>query len=317
MIERTHGERVLVTGGAGFLGSHLVDRLVEEGLEVRVLDNLQAGSLENLAGVRHRIDLRTGDLRDPAAVDAAVSGCSVVFHLGANASVPASVEDRGYDFATNAGGTFHVADAAVRHGVRRIVFASSAAVYGPPRTIPVAESHPLLPISPYGGSKVAAERMLYAYARTFGFELAILRIFNTYGPRQRRYVAYDLMQKLARDRRRLEVLGDGEQRRDYCFVSDTVAAFRLASLHPLDGGEPAVWNVSGGRTISIRELVGLILRTLAIEGTEVVYGLPSWKGDIDVLSGDVAALRSTGWEPKVSMEEGLRRLAADLGWKPA
>ncbi|MDM7915288.1 MAG: SDR family NAD(P)-dependent oxidoreductase, partial [Candidatus Eisenbacteria bacterium] len=209
MIERTHGERVLVTGGAGFLGSHLVDRLVEEGLEVRVLDNLQAGSLENLAGVRHRIDLRTGDLRDPAAVGAAVSGCSVVFHLGANASVPASVEDRGYDFATNAGGTFHVADAAVRHGVRRIVFASSAAVYGPPRTIPVAESHPLLPISPYGGSKVAAERMLYAYARTFGFELAILRIFNTYGPRQRRYVAYDLMQKLARDRRRLEVLGDG------------------------------------------------------------------------------------------------------------
>lgn len=305
------GKRVLVTGGAGFIGSHLVDRLVAAGAEVRVLDNLQAGREENLAQVCGRIDLRRADLRDAGAVDGAVAGCEVVFHAGANASVPASVEDRGYDFHTNTLGTFHVADAAVRHGVRRIVQASTAAVYGPPQRTPVDERHPLEPISPYGGSKLAAERLLAGYARTFGFELAIARIFNTYGPRQPRYVAYDLMMKLARDPHRLEVLGSGRQQRDYAYIDDTAAALLLGGEMALD--EPLVYNIAGGRTVSIRELVDLILATLGLSGTEVVYGLPSWKGDIEVLSGDISRLRGLGWRPSVGLEEGLRRLAVHLG----
>lgn len=312
---RAESATVLVTGGAGFIGSHIVDRLVALGHRVRVLDNLHAGRVENLASVRDRIELRIGDLRDRAAVDQAVAGSDIVVHMGGNASVPESVADRTYDFEANALGSFNVADAMVRHQVRRIVFASSAAVYGPPRYTPVDEAHPLEPISPYGGSKVAAERTLFAYARTFGFEVAVLRLFNTYGPRQRRYVAYDLMQKLARDPHRLEVLGDGEQRRDYSFVSDTALAFVLAATAPLEG--PTVWNVAGGRTVSIRELVGAILHALELRDTEVTYGLPSWKGDIDVLSGDITRIRTAGWQPTVPLEVGLRELARDLGWSVA
>ncbi len=305
------GTPVLVTGGAGFIGSHLVDALVAAGAKVRVLDNLQAGHERNLAAARPHIDLRIGDLRDASTVDDAVRGCEVIFHIGANASVPTSVDDRGYDFATNTQGTYHVVDAAVRHGVRRIVQASTAAVYGPPRYTPVDEAHPLDPISPYGGSKLAAERLLFAYAHTFDFELTIVRIFNTYGPRQPRYVAYDLMMKLARNPRRLEVLGTGEQRRDYCYIDDMIAAFMQVAQVP--AATPQIFNASGGRTVSIRELVVLILAALDLHDTEVVYGLPSWKGDIEVLSGDITRIRSLGWCPTVSLEEGLRRLAIDLG----
>jgi UDP-glucose 4-epimerase len=305
------GKQVLVTGGAGFIGSHLADRLVEAGARVRVLDNLQAGNEANLARSRRDLDLQIGDLRDAPAVARAVAGCEVVFHIGANASVPASVDDRDYDFHTNTAGSFHVADAVIRHGVRRVVLASTAAVYGPPRYTPMDEAHPLDPISPYGASKLAAERLLVAYARTFDFELVAGRIFNTYGPRQPRYVAYDLMQKLARDPRRLEVLGTGLQQRDYAYVDDTVRALMLGGETPSDG--PLIYNISGGRTVTIRELVTLILRTLRLEGTEVVYGLPSWRGDIEVLSGDITRLHDLGWQPEVMLEEGLRRLAAQLG----
>ncbi|MBD3236336.1 MAG: SDR family NAD(P)-dependent oxidoreductase [Candidatus Eisenbacteria bacterium] len=313
--ETWRGRRVLVTGGVGFIGSHVVDALVSRGAEVRVLDNLQAGREENLRQVREAIDLRIGDLRDPQAVDAAVRGCEIVYHIGANASVPASVEDREYDFKTNTLGTYHVADAAVRYDVHRIVQASTAAVYGPPQYTPVDEQHPLMPISPYGGSKLAAERLLSAYAHTFEFELFCVRIFNTYGPRQPRYVAYDLMMKLARDPRRLEVLGSGNQQRDYCYISDMVAALMIAGSRPIERVEVA--NISGGRTTSIRELVALILETLGLRDTEVVYGLPSWKGDIDVLSGDIRRFCSFGWQPEVPIEEGLRRMAIDLGLLPS
>lgn len=308
------GQRVLVTGGAGFIGSHLVDALVARGAEVRVLDNLQAGREKNLAQSRSAIDLRVADLRDPEAVDTAVRGCEVVYNMGANASVPASVEDRDYDFKTNTLGAYHVADAAVRHGVRRIIQASTAAVYGPPQYTPVDEQHPLMPISPYGGSKLAAERLLSAYAHTFEFEFFCVRIFNTYGPRQPRYVAYDLMMKLARNPRRLEVLGSGNQQRDYCYISDMVAALMIAGTRPVE--RITVANISGGQTTTIRELVVLILNTLELHDTEVVYGLPSWKGDIDILSGDVRKFRGFGWEPSVPIEEGLRRMAADLGVLP-
>ena len=311
---RWDGVPVLVTGGAGFIGSHVVDRLVGAGARVRVLDNLQAGNEANLTSVRERLDLRRADLRDPAAVDDAVKGCEVIFHIGANASVPASVDDRAYDFTTNTVGTYHVADAAIRHGVRRIVQASTAAVYGPPRYTPVDEQHPLDPISPYGASKLAADRLLNAYAQVFDFELGIVRIFNTYGPRQPRYVMYDLMKKLARNPKHLDVLGTGQQVRDYCYIADTVEALMLAAETPAP--TPVIFNVSGGRTVSIRELVGLILSTLELHDTEVVYGLPSWRGDIEVLSGDITKLRSLGWRPTVSLEEGLRRLALHFGMLP-
>ncbi len=305
------GRMVLVTGGAGFIGSHLVDRLVALGAQVRVFDNLQSGNERNLSDVRHLVEFLLGDLRDPAAVDAAVSGCEIVFHLGANASVPASVEDRAYDFSTNTVGSYNLADAVIRHRVRRLVQASTAAVYGSPRKIPVSEDHPCDPISPYGGSKLAADRLIFAYSQVFEFEVSLVRIFNTYGPRQPRYVIHDLIRKLQADPEHLDVLGSGEQRRDYCYVSDAVEALVLAAEVPAPS--PLVLNLSGGQTITIRELTALILETLGLTRTQVRFGLPSWKGDIDVLSGDISRLRSLGWSPTVDLREGLRRTAAFFG----
>jgi UDP-glucose 4-epimerase len=305
------GQTVLVTGGAGFLGSNLVDALVEAGASVRVLDNLHSGHESNLDDMRDHVDLRIADLRDRDAVSDAVKGCSSVFHLGANSSVPFSVEDREYDFGTNVTGTWHVADAVIRHDVERVVFTSTAAVYGTPVYTPVDEKHPLDPVSPYGASKLAGERLLFAYSPIFNFDLTIVRIFNTFGPRQRHYVIYDLMQKLKRNPDRLEVLGSGNQLRDYCFVSDMVAGLMLAA--GVASSPAQVVNISGGRTVSIRELTALIVDTLGLENTEVEFGLPSWEGDIDVLSGDISRIKGLGFSPTVPFEEGLRRMAQHLG----
>ena len=305
------GSSVLVTGGAGFVGSNLVDGLIAAGAKVRVLDNLSGGNKENLADAGSKAELHIGDLRDTDAVDRAVKGCDTIFHLGANASVPKSVDDRKYDFDSNVVGTYNIADAAIRYDVNRILYASTAATYGAPEYTPVDEKHPLNPQSPYGATKLASERLLYAYSQVFDFDLTIVRIFNTYGPRQRHYVAYDLMMKLVKNPKRLEVLGSGNQLRDYCYIDDMVAG--LIHVEQLASRPGQVFNISGGRTVSIRELVGLILKTLNLTDTEVIYGLPSWKGDIDVLSGDVSKITATGWKPSVSLEIGLQRMANDLG----
>ena len=237
-----------------------------------------------------------------------------VMHFAAKTIVPESVADPLKYYGNNTANSRTLLECCAKNDVKHFVFSSTAAVYGPPQYTPVDEAHPLNPISPYGGSKLAAERLLAAYAQTFDFEFAAVRIFNTYGPRQPRYVAYDLMMKLTRDPQRLEVLGTGEQKRDYCYISDTVRALLLAGEIP--AAQPEVINVSGGRTITIRELVDLILQTLGLDQTEVVYGLPSWKGDIEVLSGDITKLRGLGWQPTVPLEEGLRRMAIDLGVLP-
>lgn len=305
------GSTVLVTGGAGFVGSNLVDGLLAAGANVRVLDDMSGGCKENLALAGDNVDLQIADLCDASAVDRAVKGCDAIFHMAANASVPKSVDDRKMDFNSNVVGTYNVADAAIRFGVERILYASTAAVYGTPEYTPVDEKHPLNPISPYGATKLCSERLLYAYSQVFDFNLTIVRIFNTYGPRQRHYVAYDLMMKLAKNPNKLDVLGSGNQLRDYCYIADMVAGLMFAAERASSPGE--VFNISGGRTVSIRELVVHILATLNLTDTEVNYGLPSWKGDIDVLSGDVSKITDAGWKPSISIEEGLRNMATELG----
>ncbi|MFK8021011.1 MAG: NAD-dependent epimerase/dehydratase family protein [Pseudomonadales bacterium] len=305
------GSSVLVTGGAGFVGSNLVDGLVAAGAKVRVLDDMSGGSEENLVKAKDHIELHVADLRDADAVNKAVAGCDTIFHMGANASVPKSVENRENDFSSNVVGTYNVADAAIKHNVERILYASTAAAYGTPQYTPVDEGHALDPVSPYGATKLCSERLLFGYSQVFDFDLAVVRIFNTYGPRQRHYVAYDLMMKLAKDPTKLEVLGSGNQERDYCYIDDMVAGLMFVAERASTPGE--VFNISGGRTVSIRELVALILDTLRLSETEVTYGAPSWKGDIDILSGDVTKITEAGWKPTVSIEDGLRTMAQELG----
>ncbi|MBZ0266606.1 NAD-dependent epimerase/dehydratase family protein [bacterium] len=299
------GVRALVTGGAGFVPSHIVDRLVERGAVVTVLDNLQAGREENLAGVRDRITFVKGDIRDAGVVRELVAGQDYVFHLAANASVPGSVRDPRYDFETNSMGTFQVLEAARDTTVKRVLYASSAAVYGPPREVPTPESHRLDPTSFYGLSKANGEQLGLLFHRMFDVPFTAVRIFNTYGPRQPRYVLADLIRKLLKNPKELTVLGTGNQIRDYAYATDTAAAFLAVAEADELNGLPV--NTSGGNPVSIRELVAMILDVMELPHCRVTYTGESWKGDVDHMEADLARIRAAGFAPRVSLRDGIRR----------
>jgi UDP-glucose 4-epimerase len=300
------GSTVLVTGAAGFVGSHVVDVLVELGARVRALDDLSDGLAENLDDSRDRIEFHRLSVAERDGLDDVVAGCRHVFHLAANALVPRSAADPDHDFAVNVIGTRNVMEAVRAAGAGPLVFTSSAAVYGEPQRAPMSEDHPFVPKSPYGGSKLAAEFLLDAYARCYEFDHRRLRLFNTYGPRQRKYVMFDLLEKLRRDPRHLEVLGTGEQVRDYNYVRDTVNAILLVGAHPDARG--GVYNVSGMRPISIRDLITLLVEVVGIPPPEIRYTGESWPGDIVRMLGDTARLRALGFRPEWDLRAGLAKL---------
>jgi UDP-glucose 4-epimerase len=299
--------RVLVTGGAGFIPSHVVDLLVAAGAHVVVLDDLSAGKRENLAAVKDDVELVVGSVANSDLVDRLAKGCRLVFNFAANADVPRSVKHPDVDFTTNAVGAFNVYAACRKHGVERVMQASTAAVYGEPTYTPMDENHPLRPISPYGSSKLAAEATGLAWHHTYGLPFTAIRIFNTYGPRQPRYVIYDLFRKIQKDSKRLEVLGTGEQVRDYCYVEDTAKAFLDLALNPEAVGD--VYNIAGGDPISIKQLVALILDTLQLTDTEIYYTGQSWPGDINRLVAGLDKIKKTGFAPTIGLTEGMRRFA--------
>jgi UDP-glucose 4-epimerase len=302
------GRLVLVTGGAGFIGSHLVDALVRSGAEVRVLDNLTAGTLANLEANQEGIDFRLGDIRDRETVVETVKGVEIVFHLAANASVPGSVADPENDFQCNALGTLVLLQALRDRAIVNCVVASSGAVYGQPGRFPIAETHPLLPISPYGGSKMAVEGLCRAFHTSFGIPVQIARIFNTYGPRQPRFVMFDFYRKLRADPDRLEILGDGRQVRDYCFVEDTVdALLRLGSRVNVP---VAAFNISSGRSHTVIDVAESLCEVMGLEDVRFTFTGSSWAGDAQRWEVSIDKLvDATGYVPQHTLRSGLERFA--------
>lgn len=304
-------KKVLVTGGAGFIGSHLVDALIKKGAKVTVVDNLFGGFLSNLEQFKNKIIYKNIDIRDEVKLRETMLGQEVVFHLAANADVPYSVKHPQEDFEINIVGSYNVLQNCLQNKVEKVIFASSAAVYGNPTYVPVDEKHSTIPISPYGASKLAIERLGYSYYETYGLPFVTMRIFNTYGERQPRYVMYDLLKKLYKDSSKLEVLGTGNQRRDYSYVSDTVDAFILAAEN--DNSDGQVYNIAGGKTINIKELVGMFMKILKLKNIEVNYTQKSWAGDINVLSADISKIKKElKFTPRVPLDEGIKRLHAWL-----
>jgi len=297
---------VLVTGGAGFIGSHLTERLVEYDCTVTVLDDLSTGRARDVPTDDRHVEFLEGDARDRDLVREAVADTDLVFHLAANAHVPTSVERPRYDFEVNASGTQVVLEEAGDAAVERVVLASSAAVYGPPQYVPIDESHPLNPISPYGASKLAGEKLGTAYDASYDLDVTVLRIFNTYGPRQSRYVMYDFLRKLEADPSELEVLGSGEEVRTFAYVSETVDA--LVALGVDERAPGQAFNVGGTDRTRILDLAELMADRY-YDGRPAVYTTGVSKpGDIERLVADNTRIESLGVEVTTDLEDGLDEL---------
>ncbi len=303
----------LVTGGLGLIGGQVVELLASQGRPVVVLDDhssARPGTRRTLPGVR----VVRGDVRRAGDLDGLdLEAVDVVFHLAAQANVPASVADPRGDFETNAVGTLNVLEWARRREAARFVYASTVAVYQEGAPMPLGEDAPLRPSSPYGASKLAGEALVGAYHRTYGLSTAVVRLFNVYGEGMTKYVIHDLVRKLQANPRRLEILGTGEQVRDYIHASDAAEAFATAAFQ---AGPGAVLNVGSGVPVRIRDLADRIIAAMGLSGVETRFTGSSWAGDIDAWYADIGRMQALGWSPGVSLEEGLRRTVAWLQAHP-
>lgn len=307
------GRRALVTGGAGFIGSHLVDALLAAGWRVRVLDDLSSGREENLAAAREHIELLEADFADPGVAERAVDGVEVVFHQGAVPSVPRSVAEPVRTNRANIDGTLSVLDAARHAGVRRFVYAASSSAYGDTEVLPKVETMPARALSPYALQKYAGEVYCRLYHELYGLETVALRYFNIFGPRQDPNSAYAaVVPRFATACLRGEpptIHGDGEQSRDFTYVGDAVAANLAAAEAPAAPGH--VINVAGGKRVTLNELLAVIQRIVG-SAVAAVHG-PARAGDVRHSLADLGRARELlGWEPAVPLEEGLRRTIESL-----
>jgi UDP-glucose 4-epimerase len=296
--------RALVTGGGGFIGHHLVRRLLTDGYEVRVLDNFATGHRQRLETME--VDVVEGDLRSYERVHTAVRGCDLVFHLGALPSVPRSVQDPLTTNAVCIDGTLNVLLASRDEGARRVVFASSSSVYGANPTIPKSEADPAQPLSPYAVAKLAGEQYCRAFHAVYGLEAVALRLFNVFGPGQDPHSQYAavvprFISALGRGEQP-EIFGDGEQTRDFTYVLDVVDAFVRAATVADVGG--TVMNVANGRELSVLELARIIADRLGVP-LEPVWR-PERAGEVRRSAGDATLARSVlGWEQTWSVEDAL------------
>jgi nucleoside-diphosphate-sugar epimerase len=299
----------LVTGGAGFIGSHIAAALAARGDRVRVLDDLSTGRVENLAGID--AELLRGSVTDPAACRAACAGVTGVFHEAAQVSVPRSVQEPEASYELNVMGTLRLLEAAREAGVERFVFAASSAAYGDAEELPKREDMPTLPLSPYASGKVAGEQLLRVWGKIHGLHTVSLRYFNIFGPRQADDSPYTgviaIFARALLDGRPVTIHGDGSQTRDFTYVDNAVRANLLAAEADVEPG--SVINVGGGERISILELYRAMARELGSDREPILA--PRREGDVlHSLASLDRARALLGYEPAVGWREGLSRTVA-------
>ncbi len=304
--------KAIVTGGCGFIGSHVVDLLVAKGVDVVVLDNFSSGRRENLDHVKEHVKIVACDISQPGSWDNEFAHVDWVFHLAALADIVPSIKDPANYFRSNVDGTFNVLEAARKHQVKRLVYAASSSCYGIPDAFPTSEDAPLRAMYPYALTKSLGEQLVLHWAQVYKLPALSLRLFNVYGPRARTSGTYGavfgvfLAQKLAQSP--FTVVGDGTQTRDFTYVTDVAAAFIAAAESQRIG---KIYNVGSGHTVSVNHLVNLL------EG-EVTY-IPKRPGEPDCTFADIKSIcQDLKWAPKVSIEEGVTKLLDGIeGWKSA
>jgi len=312
MQNTSSAARVVVTGGAGFIGSHLTDRLIELGYDVTVLDDLSTGRAENIAHLEGHPRCRfvQGSILDKDLLKSLFEGVTYVFHEAAIPSVPRSIAAPEATHEANATGTLYVLLAARDAGVKKLVYASSSSVYGDTPTLPKTEDMPPHPLAPYAVSKLAGEAYCSVFSRVYGLPTVALRYFNVYGPRQNPDSEYAaVIPKFIRAARwgePLTIYGDGQQTRDFTYVADVVEANVFAATHEFIG----VHNVGRGDTITIIELADIVR---SVTGSQsLVVNLPQRPGDIVASQADPSRLASAGFRLSTTLEEGIGRTVATL-----
>lgn len=298
-----------MTGGAGFIGSHLVDRLLKDGWEVTILDNFSTGSFEN---IKHAFE--TGKLKiiigDAKTVDLTeeLESVEFIFHMAANPDVREASPS--IHFQENILATFNILEYARKTGTRFFIFASSSTVYGDALKLPTPEDYgPLKPISLYGAAKLAAEGLVSSYCYTFGMTGVSFRLANIVGPRLTHGIIYDFINKLKENPRRLEILGDGMQKKSYVWIEDCIEAM----LHVLKHLESRyeVYNIGSEDWITVSEIADIIIESMGLSGVEKVFtggveGGRGWIGDVKLMNLDISKIKATGWRPKYTSREAIK-----------
>jgi UDP-glucose 4-epimerase len=313
--------RALITGGAGFIGSTLADRLSADRVEVVVYDDLSRGRREFVAGAlaRDGVDLVQGDVLDGDLLGRSLEGCDTVFHLAANADVRHGFEHPTLDLEQNTIATSVVLEAMRAAGVTRIAFASTGSVYGEPEVFPTPETCPFpVQTSLYGASKLAGESLIQAYAHGYGYVGAIFRFVSILGERYTHGHVFDFCRSLRRDPTRLRVLGDGRQEKSYLYVGDCVSAMTLAMDQRLDPGTVRVYNLGTDETIVVDDSIATITARLGV-APELEYtgGVRGWIGDSPLIHLDCGRIRSLGWRPTLTIPDAIGRTVDWLAEHPS
>ncbi|MCD6447800.1 MAG: NAD-dependent epimerase/dehydratase family protein [Thermoplasmata archaeon] len=303
--------KALVTGGAGFIGSHLIDALLSKGYEVSCIDNFSSGKREFIEHNLERIELYEGDLLRQKDISKAIDGCDVVFHLAANPDVRIGAINTRTHLDNGILATYNLLEEMRRKDINKIVFTSSSTVYGEASIIPTPENYgPLIPISLYGAAKLAAEALISSYCHTFDMEAIIYRFANVVGPRSTHGVIYDFIKKLRKNPQELEILGDGKQRKSYLYVDDCIDAM-LFGMEKAKG-KVEIFNIGSEDWVEVKEIADIVSEEMGLKPEyRFTGGIDGrgWKGDVKFMRLDISKLKNMGWKPKYSSREAIRLTA--------
>jgi UDP-glucose 4-epimerase len=305
-------KRILVTGGCGFIGSHLVDRLIELENEVTVVDNLSASTMEYIERYMNNkgFEFVQGDIREKKVLQENCADKDAVFHFAANPDVKLSVNEPHMDFSINVNGTMNLLEAMRLNDVGLLVFASSGGtIYGDVEVYPTPESYIMKPISIYGASKAACEMYISAYSECYNMKGVSLRYANIYGPRSIHGVMHDFFWKLKKNSRELEILGDGKQNKSYMYISDCIKATMKITEYIINSERNYdAFNVGVSDQIEVKKIAEIIADELKLHDVQFSYtgGKKGWKGDVHRMLLDITKLEELGWKPKIELEDGIR-----------
>jgi len=303
--------KALVTGGAGFIGSHLIDALLSKGYEVSCIDNFSSGKREFIEHNLERIELYEGDLLRQQDISKAIDGCDVVFHLAANPDVRIGAINTRTHVDNGILATYNLLEEMRKKSINKIIFTSSSTVYGEASIIPTPENYgPLIPISLYGAAKLAAEALISSYCHTFDMEAIIYRFANVVGPRSTHGVIYDFIKKLRKNPQELEILGDGKQRKSYLYVDDCIDAMLFGMEKAKEKVE--IFNIGSEDWVEVKEIADIVSEEMGLKPEyRFTGGIDGrgWKGDVKFMRLDISKLKNMGWKPKYSSREAIRLTA--------